>query len=86
MIPDIMGAHTVNTQKANVRIPKPEYQDLFQKPQMIDDRMKFAVNVGTIIVRLLDKMAMNPAAAEAVFGLGGSNGQEFELVVRRKAK
>ena len=61
-----------------------KYNDLFQKDEVIDDRMKFAVNLGAVLVRILDKMSIDTTAKESSFELGSGEGSTFEILVRKK--
>lgn len=61
------------------------YNDLFASKEVVDERLKFAVNMGNLVVRTLDMMMAEPRMSEQVFELGsGESG--FEVVVRRKTK
>ena len=57
--------------------------DMFVNEAKAEERMTFAVNLGTILVRTLDKMTADPTAKEFAFELG-SGETAFEILVRRK--
>lgn len=59
------------------------YQDVMAKRKDVDARMEFAVNLGTILVRTLDKMSRSPEAVESKFEIG-SGESAFEIIVRKK--
>lgn len=64
----------------------PQHNDLMVKGKTVDERTVFAVQIGTILVRTLDKMSVDPAAMESAFELGSGEGDSFEIIVRRKRK
>lgn len=59
------------------------YQDLMARPKVVDQRMEAAVQLGTMLIRMLDQMNSDAKIPEQTFALG-SSGAEFEIVVRRK--
>ena len=61
------------------------YNDLFASKAVIDERMKFAVNLGNVLIRTLDLMMANPLSREMGFELG-SGETAMEIIVRRKTK
>lgn len=61
-------------------------QDIFAKKPQVDERMAFAVETGTMLVRTLDRMMSDDKIPEQTFTIGGSGEKAFEIVVRRKRK
>ena len=61
------------------------YQDLMAKPGVVDQRIETAMQLGTLLVRMLDHMNSDAKIPEQTFALG-SSGADFEIVVRRKKK
>lgn len=60
------------------------HNDLMADPANIDERVRMAVQLGTMLLRMLDQMSAEARIPEQTFELGSSANATFQIIVRRK--